>query len=172
MLPSPAPGAPGRPPQVGSRPPGAVVRRLAPGERLLAREACTLLQEVFEAPPAPLDDGWLDQLLDRRDFWLMVALDAGAVHGALTAHALPMTRAMTRELFVYDLAVRAERQRQGIGRALLETTRVLAARDGLDTVFVAADLEDDHAIAFYGRIGGVAAPATIFTWAAPDGADA
>ena len=56
--------------------------------------------------------------------------------GGLTAHALPMTRSPEAELFIYDLAVRADRQRRGIGRTL-----VLATLDRAKAV--AQVLQDD-----------------------------
>jgi aminoglycoside 3-N-acetyltransferase I len=145
-----------------------VVRRLLPGERALAREAVTLLAEVFDEPGTPLDDGWIDQLLERRDCWIVVALEGATVVGALTAHTLPMTRAMTSELLLYDLAVRTDRQRRGIGRTLVTVTRELAAAQGIPVTFVPADEEDTHALDFYRALDGDEAPVRIFTWSAPD----
>src|ERR1700722_5940580 len=94
----------------------------------------------------------------------MVALDGEEVVGGLTAHALPMARAPEAELFIYDLAVRADRQRLGIGRALVLTTLDRAKAEGLRVAFVPADDEDTHAIAFYRAIGGRSSPATFFTF--------
>jgi aminoglycoside 3-N-acetyltransferase I len=79
-----------------------------------------------------------------------------------------MTRRESRELFIYDLAVHADYQRRGIGRALVETLRVLGSAEGIDVTFVPADNEDDHALAFYEALGGEAAPVTIFTFESMD----
>jgi aminoglycoside 3-N-acetyltransferase I len=39
-----------------------------------------------------------------------------------------------------------------------------AARAGIETLFVPADDEDEHALDFYRALGGVPAPVTIFTF--------
>ena len=58
--------------------------------------------------------------------------------GGLTAHTLPMTRDESAEIFIYDLAVRADRQRRGVGRLLINTLRADATAAGIGVVFVAA----------------------------------
>jgi len=68
------------------------------------------------------------------------------------------------EIFIYDIAVRPDRQRRGIGRSLVAHLREAAAAEGIDVVFVPADAEDDHAIEFYRALGGDASPVTFFTF--------
>lgn len=112
----------------------------------------------------PLDDDHVVALLQRVEFWAVVAIEGGAVVGGLTAHALPMTRSRSTELFIYDLAVRSDRQRRGIGRALVEHLLTLARTAGIDTTFVPADDEDTHALEFYRAVGGVPSRVTFFTF--------
>jgi aminoglycoside 3-N-acetyltransferase I len=119
---------------------------------------------VFDEEAADLGAAYVAGLLARRDFWAMVALDEREVVGGLTAHALPMTRSPEAELFIYDLAVRTDRQRQGIGRALVRATLDRARAEGLRVAFVPADNEDEHAIEFYRAMGGRASPLTFFTF--------
>jgi aminoglycoside 3-N-acetyltransferase I len=78
-----------------------------------------------------------------------------------------MTRNRSSELFIYDLAVRPDRQRRGVGRALVAAIRQMAAAEGITTSFVAAADEDTHALSFYRAIGGDGAAVTIFTFDAP-----
>jgi aminoglycoside 3-N-acetyltransferase I len=75
-----------------------------------------------------------------------------------------MTRAEYSEIFIYDIAVRSEHQRMGIGRRLMEELRAQAAGMGIRDLFVPADNEDVHALDFYRALGGEAAPVTIFTF--------
>jgi aminoglycoside 3-N-acetyltransferase I len=144
------------------------VRRLGSGDEAVAREMFATMAEVFaedEGDAAePLDDDHVVALLRRVEFWAVVAIEGGAVVGGLTAHALPMTRSRSTELFIYDLAVRSDRQRRGIGRALVEHLLTLARTAGIDTTFVPADDEDTHALEFYRAVGGVPSRVTFFTF--------
>lgn len=126
------------------------------------RELFTLIAEVFEMDTEPLGDAYLTRLLEREDFWAMAAFENGRLVGGLTAHTLPLTRAETQELFLYDIAVRPECQRQGVGRQLVAALRARAAAAGIQVLFVAADEEDSQALDFYRAMGGSASPVTIF----------
>jgi len=139
-------------------------RRLEPGDENLARATFAMMASVFDEGAADLGAAYAATLLARPEFWAMVALDGEEVVGGLTAHALPMTRSAEAELFIYDLAVRADRQRRGIGRALVLGTLDLAKAKGLRVAFVPAHDEDAHAIAFYRAIGARASPVTFFTF--------
>ncbi len=143
-------------------------RCLAAGERELARELFGLMAEVFGEAHQPLSDAYLDRLLAREDFWAIAAFVEDRLVGGLTAHTLPLTRAELAEVFIYDLAVRPEYQRRGVGRQLVAALRTEASARGVETVFVAADDEDAGALEFYRRLGGAASPVTLFTFDRPD----
>ncbi len=140
------------------------LKRLKAGDRELARALFILMTEVFEEGSGVLSDGYIDRLLGREDFWAIAAFVDDAIVGGLTAHTLPMTRAEYSEIFIYDIAVRSEHQRMGIGRRLMEELRAQAAGMGIRDLFVPADNEDVHALDFYRALGGEAAPVTIFTF--------
>ena len=155
-------------------------RRVTAGDRELARELFALMARVFDEDAGPLGDAYLDALLARPDFWAVAALAAAgdggeavggetvvgeAVVGGVTAHALPMTRAESWELFIYDVAVHPDHQRRGVGRLLLTTLRAAAADAGIGDAFVPADDEDVHACDFYRALGGEPSPVTMFTFA-------
>jgi aminoglycoside 3-N-acetyltransferase I len=140
------------------------LKRLKAGDRELARALFILMTEVFEEGSGVLSDGYIDRLLGREDFWAIAAFVDDAIVGGLTAHTLPMTRAEYSEIFIYDIAVRSEHQRKGIGRRLMEELRAQAAGMGIRDLFVPADNEDVHALDFYRALGGEAAPVTIFTF--------
>jgi len=139
--------------------------RLTPGDTEMARRLFSLMAEVFEEPSEPLGDSYIDQLLNRPEFWAMAAFVNDQLVGGVTAHAIPMTASESSELFVYDIAVRADVQRQGIGRALMTALRFAATTEGIGVVFVPADNEDTHALDFYRSLGGVPTPVTFFTFA-------
>ncbi|MEP6620119.1 MAG: GNAT family N-acetyltransferase [bacterium] len=139
-------------------------RRLVPGERALARDLFTVMAGVFGEPSADLSDAYLDHLLQRPDFWAVAAMVGDEVAGGITAHALPMTRTESSELFIYDVAVREEYQRRGVGRLMMTALRTAAAVAGIAVAFVPADDDDAHAQEFYRALGGAPAPVTFFTF--------
>lgn len=141
-----------------------VVRRLAFGDLALARQTFAAMADGFEDTWASLSDGYLAELLARPDLLVLAALDGDRAVGGLTAFVLPMVRAETREVFIYDFAIASADQRRGAGAALLAHLRTQARALGAENSFVPADVEDTHALRFYERQGGVAADVTMFTF--------
>lgn len=60
----------------------------------------------------------------------------------------------TRELYIYDIAVEPEFQRQGIGKQIMEALKQEARVRDVGTIFVEAESEDAGAVKFYRAIGG------------------
>jgi aminoglycoside 3-N-acetyltransferase I len=144
------------------------VRRLRSGDLEAARALFALMAEVFEEPGEPLGDIYLQNLLADDRFWAMAAFDKGRIVGGLTAHTLPMTRGESSEILIYDLAVRADVQRRGVGRRLMEEVRDQAAAAGIGVLFVPAEDEDEHALHFYRAVGGEPSPVTFFVFSDDD----
>ena len=115
------------------------ISRLTAGERPLARELFAMMAGVFEEECEHLPDSYLNRLLSRDDFWAIAAFSGDEIVGGLTAHTLPMTRSESSEVFIYDIAVRSDHQRKGIGRRLLTALRESAMAAGIKDVFVPAD---------------------------------
>ena len=157
-VPADAPNAPRR---------ALTVKRLTTADHGAATRLFALMAEVFGEEPRILRDAYVATLLGRQDFWAIAAYADEVLVGGLTAHALPMTRAESAELFVYDIAVSPEFQRIGVGRSLVATLRRLAADAGISALFVPADSDDQQALDFYRAIGGDPAPVTMFTFIDP-----
>jgi aminoglycoside 3-N-acetyltransferase I len=143
-------------------------KRLRAGDREHAKTLFAVMADVFEEPNEALSDAYVDRLLGRDDFWAIAAFIGDDVVGGVTAHTLPMTRAAYSEIFIYDIAVRRDQQRRGVGRRLMTALRESAAAIGIHDVFVPADNDDVHALDFYRALGGVPAPVTIFTYSKRD----
>jgi aminoglycoside 3-N-acetyltransferase I len=142
------------------------IKRLTPDDIREARAVFQVLAATFEEPCMALSDAYLHKILSRTGFWALAAIDQGDIVGGLTAHTLSMTRSESEELFVYDLAVRCDWRRRGVGTALLVSLRTLAQAVGIDSIFVAADSDDGHALEFYRYCGGTAASAVMFSFTA------
>lgn len=135
-----------------------------------ARRLFAVMATVFEEPNEELSNAYVERLLARPEFWAIAAFSGDdEVIGGLTAHTLAMTRSEAPEIFIYDVAVREDHQRRGVGRLLIRQLRMEAAAMGIRDLFVPADDEDVHALDFYRALGGVAASVTIFTWSGEDG---
>ncbi|HEX7636794.1 MAG TPA: GNAT family N-acetyltransferase [Burkholderiaceae bacterium] len=145
------------------------IRRLTPADLSLARDLFTTIAGVFGEDGDKLGDAYLDRLLGRETFWALAAFDGEQIVGGLTAHTLPLTATEASAVFLYDLAVRRSHQRRGIGRELVRHLRELAAAEGVDEVFVAADEADPQALAFYAAIGGEATRASCFAFSSRRG---
>lgn len=124
---------------------------------------------VFETEARPLSDGYLMGLLRRGDFWVFAVVVDGRAVGGLTAFTLPLTRVEQCEVFLYDIAVAPQYQRQGFGRELVAALREAASAAGIGVVWVPADDEDTQALDFYRALGGVASAVTLFTFGADGG---
>lgn len=139
-------------------------KRLIIGDQEFARKMFAVMSEVFENEYEELSEDYINFLLNRKDFWSIAAFLDEDIVGGITAHTLPMTRSESSEVFVYDLAVRSDYQRRGIGRKLITALREEAAAVGIDEVFVGADNDDVHALDFYRAVGGLETPVTFFTF--------
>lgn len=143
---------------------GLRTRRLRSGDEALAAELFLLVAQVFDEGAERVSEAYASDLLARREFWALAAFDGDVLVGGLTAHALPMTRDMQTELFIYDIAVQPAEQRRGIGRRLIEALLSSSREEGIRVAFVPADNEDQHALDFYRAVGGEAAEVTVFTF--------
>jgi aminoglycoside 3-N-acetyltransferase I len=56
-------------------------------------------------------------------------------------------------VYIYDLAVKKEYQRQGISKKPINHLNNLCKNQGVEEVYVQADLVDDHAIEVYRSTG-------------------
>ena len=116
-----------------------------------AKAMFAMMREVFEEPSAtesPSDE-YLQNLLGKKSFYALAALEGKKVVGGLTAYQLDGYQTTDSQLMVYDLAVAGNFQRKGIGTLLMKTIFQIAKDENIAQVFVQAEDEDKHAIAFY-----------------------
>jgi aminoglycoside 3-N-acetyltransferase I len=124
-----------------------------------------LYEDVFEMPPYPRpEEGYLQKLLNSETPFFYVALQNNIVVGGLTAHLLPSLYYPPGEVYIYDLAVKTNMQRKGIGKNLIEELKIHTAAIGYNEIFVQADLVDKHALDFYKATGGTAESVVHFTY--------
>lgn len=137
--------------------PPFTIRRLAAADIPLLRRLNALFGEAFADSETygaePPDDAYVAALLAKEHVAVLVALTGDDVLGGLVAYELDKVERARREIYIYDLAVRAEQRRRGIATALIEHLRTIAARRGAWVIYVQADHGDDPAIALYEKLG-------------------
>ncbi|HTE28283.1 GNAT family N-acetyltransferase [Flavitalea sp.] len=114
----------------------------------------TVFEEVFEMADFSMPPrDYLQQLLLKDTFSVFVAISNDEVIGGLTAYTLESYYTKGSFLYIYDLAVLAKHQRQGIGKKLMKAVVDHYRETSIEEVFVQADLVDDYAVDFYRSTG-------------------
>ncbi len=125
-----------------------------------------LYENVFEMEPFQYPSfNYLEKLLKNENTILMIAKYEEEIVAGLTAHQLPSTYFEANEVYVYDLAVRQDFQRKGIGTRLMEELKKICCDIGDKEIFLEADIPDEYAINFYNKIGGVPEDVIHFSFA-------
>ena len=109
-----------------------------------------LFEEVFEMKDflmPPMDH--LRSTLSDPSFICIVATEGEEVVGGLTGYRLTQYYSEKPLLYIYDLAVKAELQRCGIGQELIRFTNNYAKQNGFEEVYVQTDRDEPHAVNFY-----------------------
>jgi aminoglycoside 3-N-acetyltransferase I len=128
-------------------------------------ELVGMYADVFETKDFQLpSDDWLQTLLKDEKIIFMAAFANNKLAGGLTAYLLPSVYTANYDVYLYDLAVKPLYQRNGIGRKLLEELKWYGKTRGYGEIFVQAETEDLHAIAFYRATGGQTFNAVQFAY--------
>jgi ribosomal protein S18 acetylase RimI-like enzyme len=106
----------------------------------------------------------LSGLLEKEDFMVFVAISDKQVAGGLTAYTLRQYYTEFPQVYIYDLAVKTDFQRQGVGKKIMAGIIDFCKGKEMDEIFVQADLEDGHAIDFYRSTGGRAEEVIHFSY--------
>jgi aminoglycoside 3-N-acetyltransferase I len=139
------------------RPAPVTLRRLAPADVPLLRKLNALFGAAFGEPQTYAgespSDAYLADLLAKEHVVALVALAGDDVLGGLVAYELDKFERARREVYIYDLAVRADHRRRGLATALIARLREIAAGRGAWVIYVQADPGDAPAIALYEKLG-------------------
>lgn len=114
-----------------------------------------LFNSIFEEPQTNIQsEANLVKLLNNEKFIALATFSGNEVIGGLTAYEIPMYYSENSEIFLYDMAVKEEYQRMGVGKQLITSLKEHCIGNGIKTFFVLAHAEDEHAIEFYHSTGG------------------
>ena len=131
------------------------IKQLTKDDLSIFNALINLFNLVFdEENPTVGSEANSQRLLDDDRFIVLVALADNEVVGGLTAYELQKYYSDTSEIFIYDLAVKPEYQRMGIGKGLIQNLKEHCLKYGIKELFVMAHAEDEHAVEFYRATGG------------------
>lgn len=131
------------------------IRKLTSQDLAEFRSLIDLFNQVFEeTQPVAASDSHLQRLLGSRAFITLAAFFEKEIVGGLTAYELPMYQHDSSEILLYDLAVRPDFQRKGIGQGLIRHLKEYCSEHGIQEFFVLVHEEDEHAVEFYRATGG------------------
>lgn len=130
------------------------VTQLSPVDIVRFKQLILLFGDVFETDNVVYSNERLADLLNNKHFVAIVALAHNVVVGGLTGYIMPMYNKPADELYLYDMAVATQAQRQGIGRQLIEKLKEFCCQHNIGNISVEAHAEDLSAVAFYHSWGG------------------
>lgn len=132
-------------------------RVLGSNDSDILRDVLALFGAAFDDPETyeanQPTDKYLRDLLSSATFIAIAARSGSTVIGGLAGYVLPKFEQARSEFYIYDLAVREDRRRQGVATALIATLKSVAAERGIHVIFVQADYGDDPAVALYTKLG-------------------
>lgn len=132
------------------------IKKLSENDLNIFIDTLRLFEDVFEMKNFILPhSNYLEQLLSKKDFIVFVALKENQVVGALTSYILQQYYSQQPLAYIFDLAVKKEEQRKGIGKALMENHSAYCKQIGVEEIMVQADEPDAHALEFYRSTGGI-----------------
>lgn len=133
------------------------IHALGPGDVPAMEALLTMFGEAFNEVQtysgARPRRAYLERLLADDTFIALAALEHDAVVGGLAAYELRKFERERSEIYIYDLAVSPAHRRHGIGSALIQELKRIAAARGAYVISVQADLGDAPAIALYTKLG-------------------
>ncbi len=140
-------------------------KRLGTGDIQHFKELILVFQGVFgmENPEWP-NEHYLQSLLNRSDFIAYVVICKNKVVGGMTAYELPLYYSEYSEIFIYDIGIKAENRRKGLGTKLISALKEYCKENGIKEFFVPVNEEDIHALDFYRSSGGKAEKVVHFNY--------
>jgi len=131
-----------------------IIERLSPSDTGKFTELIQVFEDVFERKNFQMpDETYLEQVLNKEDFFVFIASKDNTIVGGLTAYILHQYYSKSPLVYIYDLAVKTEYQWQGIGKKLIAANNTYCRDIGAEVVMLQAEEEDDYAIKFYHSTG-------------------
>ena len=116
------------------------------------KELIAVFSRAFESSYDTKNEYLLSMLGNTACVILGAVVEDRIVGGLVAFEMMPIHG--TKELYLYDIAVHPEFQKQGMGKKLMEAIKEEARTRGVEAILVEAESEDEGAVAFYRALGG------------------
>ena len=131
------------------------IRRLQAGEEAAAVEAIHELKPVSERDGYDASPQHMRRLLQRDENYLIVAAQPDATPvGFLIAYRVPRVDRDQNMIYLYEIAVRPDCRRQGIGSQMIDLLKHESSSDNIMEIWVGTELENTPARRLYESTGG------------------
>ena len=110
-------------------------------------------EDHVDKPTRPTD-GHVISLLQREDFHVIVALNSDEIVGGLTAYELAGYKSDKSEMFLFEIGVAEQFQRQGVATGLINSLKSICVEKGIEEMFVDVFSDNIPAIGLYKKTGG------------------
>ena len=111
------------------------------------------IDDGVKEPIIPTEE-YLKNMLLKKDFHVIIALDDKKIIGGLTAFELPMYKESVNEIFLYEIGVDEEYRQKGIAKALIESLKQLAIEKDIPEMYVGTEMDNFPAQQLYKTTGG------------------
>jgi aminoglycoside 3-N-acetyltransferase I len=109
-----------------------------------------IFAEVFEIDDLKIPDNeYLRSLLDKPDFFVLIAQCDGKVIGGLTVYILHRYYTAKPVAYIYDVGVMPDYQRNGTGKKLISHLTKYCKDNDFEDAYVEAETNDTQAVNFY-----------------------
>lgn len=102
---------------------------------------------------SPCDDAAIAEFIADPSRWLILAVQGGRVIGSLNGHVLRHPHRREPQFLLYEIDVRPEARRRGVGTALVRAFVEGAAEAGAFEVWIPTNESNAAAMALYSRCG-------------------
>ena len=118
----------------------------------------------YDANAAVLDEQQSKQLSDNRNFIAVGATVGFELVGGLAAHIVTNYYKGGNDLFIYDIAIKPEHQKKGIGNELIKFTKQFCIDHNIKEMYVAVDENDENGLAYYRKTEGQERASRFFVY--------
>jgi len=131
------------------------IKRLQVNDLELVRQLIHLFQiEDDIAQPTYASKERLLELLSNPSFYMIAAFQNGILVGGLTAYILRMYKEDIAKVLLYEIEVRQEWRRQGLGTLLINHLIACARQAGAKKILIPVTNTNQSALSFYKAIQG------------------